>query len=95
MLSRFTVSSPATAAITISLSFGARERSTINKSLSNIPACCMESPFALTKNVSDGWAIRYSFKSNSASRWSSAGDAKPAATLELNKGILSGVLNRE
>ena len=90
---RLSVRSPLTTAITIDPDCASSERSTISISPSCIPALIIENPFTRTKNVAAGWRTNCLFRSMVASRWSSAGDGKPAGIFDPNSGKSTKVGN--
>ncbi len=67
-LSRLTVSSPSTMAMTTVLSAGSRDRSTMSRSPEWMPAPVMESPVTRTKNVAAGCLMRCWLRSSLPSR---------------------------
>ena len=92
-LSILIVKSPSTTANTISPTVAVLDRSTTALSPGSKPTSIIDSPCIDTKKVASAWSTRNSVGSRRFSTWSSAGDGKPAGTLELNRETLTGLVS--
>jgi len=88
------VNSPLTTANIILPTVARLERSTTTLSPGNNPASIIESPFTVAKKVASFWSMRKSLVSSCFSTCSSAGEGKPAETLDAYKLSETGKVSR-